>query len=238
MDDQLRILLITAVSVGVFHTLLGPDHYLPFLFFARTLRWSRTKTLWITFLCGIGHVLSSVLLGALGIALGIGLARVNVIESVRGDVAAYLLIAFGLVYGAWGLRRALRSRPHHHVHVHPDGEQHAHVHTHHEEHIHVHASPEKMTSLTPWVLFTIFVFGPCETLIPLLMYPAARRSMFGTIAVTTAFTIATVSTMLVTVTLALMGIERIPLGKLERYSHALAGGALAICGVAIRFAGI
>jgi sulfite exporter TauE/SafE len=238
MDDQFRILLLTAVSVGFLHTLLGPDHYLPFLFFARSLRWSRTKTLWITFLCGIGHVLSSVALGALGIALGLGLAYLKLIESVRGDVAAYLLIAFGLVYGAWGLRRALRNRPHTHTHLHPDGAVHAHFHTHHEEHMHVHGAPEKVTSLTPWVLFTIFVFGPCETLIPLLMYPAARRSIMGMVAVVTAFTIATVGTMLVTVTLVLSGIERIPLGKIERYSHALAGGALALCGVTIRFAGL
>ncbi|HOD34406.1 MAG TPA: hypothetical protein PLR20_01590 [Syntrophales bacterium] len=29
---------------------------------------------------------------------------------------------------------------------------------------------------TPWVLFTIFVLGPSEPLIPVLMFPAARNA--------------------------------------------------------------
>ena len=35
--------------------------------------------------------------------------------------------------------------------------------THHGEHMHPHLVG---ASLTPWALFVIFVFGPCEPLIP------------------------------------------------------------------------
>jgi len=31
MSNELMILLVTAASIGFFHTLLGPDHYLPFI---------------------------------------------------------------------------------------------------------------------------------------------------------------------------------------------------------------
>jgi hypothetical protein len=78
----------------------------------------------------------------------------------------------------WGLRRAWRSRPHAHGHAHGADDRHEHRHTHDDEHAHVHEA-ERTRSLTPWVLFTIFVFGPCEPLIPILMYPAAAESLWG-----------------------------------------------------------
>ena len=84
------------------------------------------------------------------------------------------------------------------------------------------------------VLFTIFVFGPCEPLIPVLMYPAAEGSWWGVGVVAGVFGLATLATMLVTVALGHLGLSRLPLGGLERYSHALAGLALVACGLVIR----
>jgi hypothetical protein len=49
-----------------------------------------------------------------------------------------------------------------------------------------------------------------------------------------AFGLATLATMLVTVALGHLGLSRLPLGRLERYSHALAGMALMACGLAIQ----
>ena len=66
MSNEYAILVMTAASVGFLHTLLGPDHYLPFIVMAQARRWSFLKTGWITFLCGVGHVGSSVLLGIMG----------------------------------------------------------------------------------------------------------------------------------------------------------------------------
>jgi hypothetical protein len=84
------------------------------------------------------------------------------------------------------------------------------------------------------VLFTIFVFGPCEPLIPILMYPAASESAIGVLVVATAFGAVTIATMLAVVLLLTFGLERLPGRRLERYGHALAGLAILLCGVAIR----
>ena len=65
MDQSILLLMWTAATIGFIHTLAGPDHYLPFVMMARARQWSQRKTLWITLLCGIGHVLSSVVLGPL-----------------------------------------------------------------------------------------------------------------------------------------------------------------------------
>ncbi len=236
MSQEIQILAITAASIGFVHTLIGPDHYVPFIMMAWARKWSLLKTTVITFLCGIGHVASSVVLGLAGIALGIAVGKLEMFESFRGNIAAWLLIAFGLVYFVWGLRRAYLNKPHTHIHLHSDDE-HTHEHTHNGEHIHVHDQPAKV-NITPWVLFTIFVFGPCEPLIPLIMYPAAKSSMVGMIMVTAVFGVVTISTMLAITLLAVSGIQFTKLNHFERYTHALAGATILLCGLAIQFAGL
>jgi len=55
------------------------------------------------------------------------------------------------------------------------GSAHGHKHAHHGSHAHVHEEGSG-ANITPWALFIIFVLGPCEPLIPILMYPAAKQS--------------------------------------------------------------
>lgn len=235
MTNQIELLAMTAAGIGFIHTLAGPDHYLPFIMMARARNWPRSKTAWIAFASGIGHVLSSVVLGFIGIALGIAVSKLTFIESMRGDFAAWMLTAFGFVYCVWGIRCAIKNRPHRHFHTHEDGSLHEHEHGHKEEHAHVH---EGKGNIMPWIIFTIFVFGPCEPLIPILMYPAARESISGLIFVTAVFSIATIGTMLTVITLATFGLELLPFRKLERYTHAAAGAAIMLCGFAILFLGL
>jgi len=237
MSQELMILLVTAASIGFFHTLFGPDHYLPFIVMGKARNWSMIRTAGITVLCGIGHVGSSVLLGLIGVALGIAVTQLEGVESFRGNLAAWALIAFGLVYFVWGMRRAWKTKPHEHVHVHANGGIHTHTHVHTEEHAHVHEGNHP-ANLTPWVLFTIFVLGPCEPLIPILMYPAAQGSLWGLLLVTAIFGGVTILTMLGIVMASMWGINLIPMKKMEQYTHALAGGSICLCGLAIQFLGL
>ncbi len=236
MTNEIAVIAGTAAFLGFFHTLIGPDHYLPFIVLAKARRWGTLRTALITFLCGLGHVLSSIALGFVGIAIGVALSSMEAIESARGEIAAWLLIGFGLVYCVWGVHRAVRARRHEHAHPHENGTDHAHVHSHMAEHTHVHVSSYR--TLTPWILFTIFVFGPCEPLIPLVMVPAAEHSMVGVAVVAAVFAVTTISTMLVVVVASSYGLSRLPLRPLERYSHALAGLSIFLCGGAIKVFGI
>jgi sulfite exporter TauE/SafE len=237
MTAELNALIITAASIGFFHTILGPDHYLPFIMMSWARKWSAVKTALITLLCGLGHIGSSVVLGLIGVALGLAVSKLEAAESVRSSVAAWLLIAFGLVYFVWGLRRAWRNKPHAHSHVHVDKSEHIHPHSHHLEHLHVHDEKAAL-SIAPWTLFVIFVFGPCEPLIPILMYPAAKNSLFGLVVVTCVFGTVTIGTMLGVVLLSRAGVSFIKLSRLQRFSHALAGATICLCGLAIQFMGL
>jgi len=236
MTSELTILAATAASIGFVHTITGPDHYLPFIVIGRARGWRLRRTLLTAAVCGVGHVASSVVLGLVGIGLGVAVGRLEIIEGIRGDLAAWLLISFGLIYAAWGVKQAVRNRPHSHKHLHADGTSHDHDHHHHNEHTHVHEA--KNSSLTPWALFVIFVLGPCEPLIPILMYPAARANVGGLILVTGIFAVVTIATMVGMVYLAERGIALLPLKKLERYAHLMAGLAIFSSGLAIRFLGL
>lgn len=231
-----QILLVTAASVAFLHTVLGPDHYLVFTAMGKARAWSLGRTLRITLLCGLGHILGSVIIGLVGIAAGVQLASLTAIEGMRGNLAGWALLAFGLVYFAWGLKQAGRSYRHSHVHVHEDV-VHDHEHDHQSEHAHVHAAGAR-NAITPWAMFIIFVLGPCEALIPLFMYPAAQQSAGLVIAVALVFGTVTLLTMLACVVATTIGVERLRLPTSGRYAHAAAGALVACCGAAISFIGI
>jgi sulfite exporter TauE/SafE len=236
MSEQLGILALSAAAIAFFHTLLGPDHYLPFIAMARAQGWSLARTATITALCGAGHILSSVLLGAVGIALGLAASFFEPLDEIRGSLAAWAFMSFGLVYLAWGLRQARKNAPHSHAHPHTDGHVHDHGHAHGGEHVHVHE--DGATRLTPWVVFVIFALGPCEPMIPVIMYPAVKGNYLDLIAVTAVFGAVTMTSMLAVVLGASLGLKSIPLRSWDRYSHALAGATLFLCGAAMQFFGL
>ena len=234
MPNEISVLLITAASIGFIHTLFGPDHYIPFIAMSKAGNWSKFKTLWVTILCGIGHVGSTIVLGFLGIAFGYSVFHLESIESYRGDIAGWLLLVFGLLYMVWGIRRAILNKPHSHTHIHHDGSMEFHSHDHEKEHEH----KENKSSMRIWIIFTIFIFGPCEPLIPVLMYPAARGTLFDVVIVCSVFSLVTIGTMLTIVFSALYGMSFVPMKKMEQYSHALGGFAIFMCGIAVQFLGL
>jgi len=237
MTSEILVLSFSAAAIAFVHTIFGPDHYLPFIAMARARDWSKRKTLRVTLGCGLGHLAGSIALGVVGITLGFQLSSLEWLENVRGNFAAWLLIGFGLAYTARGLRKAYRNRPHTHWHNH-DGVTHAHLHSHHQDHAHVHEKAGHPKSLAPWIIFVIFVLGPCEPLIPLLMYPAARESLAGVLMVTSIFGVVTVLTMTAVVFLAISGLESLRFKRFERYGHAVAGSTLLACGLAVVFLGL
>ena len=199
-------LLSTAMTIGILHTAIGLDHYIPFVAMSKANNWTFAKTAAVVFVCGIAHVLSSVVLGLLGILLGAQLTSVLGIQHFRAEIALWFLIAFGFVYMLIGIAGAIKNKPHKHIAAH---------------------------SFLP--LFVLFILGPCELLIPLLMYPAAQNGMMSVAAVAVVYSVCTIATMIFCTAVVLKGVNIMPVKKIERYSHALAGFAVFICGLAVLF---
>lgn len=106
-------LFVGSLLLSIFHALI-PSHWLPVLAIGKQEGWSHQKTLWITFVTGMAHVLSTVL-------FGLSLAAVGGILSEHISGFTYWL-APGLlvVLGAFYVYQHYR---HHHFHLHGQSTQ-------------------------------------------------------------------------------------------------------------------
>ena len=219
MPDPIQtttLLLGTAASLAIVHTLLGIDHSLPFVALGRARGWALGRTLLVTALCGAGHVASSVVIGAAGVGLGIATDALLWLESARGELAAALLIGFGLAYAAWAGCKGLRAR---------DGAR-------------SHRDSRGADRVTPWALFVLFVLGPCEPLIPLMVVPGMARDWLGVAAVVGVFGLLTIGVMLLAVAAAWRGVALLGAERIGRHADVAAGLVVAASGAAVLFLGL
>lgn len=231
MQNELEVLIIAAMGISFLHTVAGPDHYLPFIALSKSRGWSFSRTLGWTVVCGCGHIASSIILGLGGAAIGWSLSKLQWIESVRGGVAAWVLLAFGLAYATWGVIRAQKNKRHKHFDM-DEKDIYVYEHKHGET-----VLPKERHKVTPWVMFLIFLLGPCEPMIPLLSFPAAQNSLQGMMLLITIYTIFTLATMIGMVLLGYYGFSFFKSDKLERYMHAVGGLAIFVCGAGMVFMG-
>lgn len=208
------VLIASAVSLAFFHA-LAPDHWLPFVALARGSRWPMRRLGFVTTLAGIGHVVSSLLLGLIGLWAGWALHRTEGIETWRGDVAIWMLIGFGVAYALWGLKHA----------------QHAHPHVTVQDAVKLYAARRV------WMLIAILVFGPCEPLIP-LMFLAYDHGMQVVWLVCIVFSLVTIGMVVGQSCLAYAGVRLIQAEWMERYAHALAGLVIVLTVILVKLLGI
>ncbi len=101
-------LLIGSTLLSIFHALI-PSHWLPVLAISRQEKWTNRHTLWVTFIIGLAHVLSTVLVGGILALLGGMLAT-------EGHIFTHLLApALLILLGIFYLYQHYR---HHHFHLH------------------------------------------------------------------------------------------------------------------------
>jgi nickel/cobalt exporter len=205
----MNLLLFSTITVGFIHA-LAPDHWLPFVMISKAQNWGKWKLTSLTTLAGLGHVGSSLLIGALGVLLGVVAEKVNVWETSRGTIASWLLIGFGLAYMVWGMKNWGRK------------------HTH---------EIDRAKIVSYWTLFALVVFGPCEPLIPLI-FAGYAFGWGGVVFVFAIFSGTTIGMMLLQVHLATYGISLLRIHWLEHASDAMAGGVIVLTGVMIMLLGM
>ena len=205
MNKGYVVLMMSTLSIAFLHS-LAPDHWMPFAVIGKARKWSNLKLAFVTLVSGIGHVGSSILLGALGIALGFSLSHLKAIESQRAQIGIYLLIGFGIAYMLWGIKKAREYK---------------------HEHSHAHNIDNR--TITLWTLFAVFVLGPCEPLIPIMIL-ATEYGWHGIALASAVFSVVTILMMVGQTLLARYGIQIIRHDIAERYSHALAGFVIALTG--------
>jgi len=234
-ETTMTSLISLSIFLGLMHSVMGPDHYIPFLAMARAGNWTIIRTLAVVGFCGLGHVLSSVIIGLIGVVLGMAVGRIERIEIFREDVAGWLLIIFGVAFTIYGIRQMRLNKPHsHHFPKIPAIE---HIHDHDElgggDECHDHGGHSQGTSMISiWTLFVIFVFCPSGPLIPQLMYPAAKGDFLTVVVVAASYSVTTILTMMILVAAGYYGLRKLP--PLERYTNVAAGIAIIITGILVK----
>lgn len=114
MSAATPALIAAAAGVGFAHAIL-PDHWLPLAVVGRTRGYPTARLARLSGLAGIAHVLVSLLLG--GLIVAVGLQFRSTVEHAQNIVVGSVLVATGLAFAA------LELSGHGHSHAH---EEHAH----------------------------------------------------------------------------------------------------------------
>jgi nickel/cobalt exporter len=125
MSATTPALLAAAAGVGFGHAVL-PDHWVPLAVVGRTRRYPLTRVARLSGLAGVAHVLVSMVLG--GVIIAVGLQFRSTVQSAQAAIIGGLLIATGLGFAVVELTG---HRP-----------GHGHGHQHSGVDVHEHAAPE------------------------------------------------------------------------------------------------
>jgi nickel/cobalt exporter len=217
-------LLAAAAGVGLGHAVL-PDHWVPLALLGRTRRYPLARVARLSALAGVAHVLVSVLLG--GVIVAVGLQFRSHVQSAQDEIVGGLLIATGLGFAIV----ELSGRGHRHAHPH-HGPTDDHLHDH--DHTHAHAS--KIRGLAAVIIPFGAAASPDLTILPVFLAAGAVGvgTAVGSLLVFAAVTIGTIVGLTVA---AARGGYQIRGAWLERRGNTLTAlvlvaiGALVLAGV-------
>lgn len=221
------VLVGTAVSTALFHTLI-PDHWLPFVLIGLGRRWSAAKTSLWSGLSAAMHIVFSIALGLLGVAVGHGASMV--VGEGFSRLSGLLLIVFGVAYALYvrrkgghfhiGGQRIHRTVPHVHGPDHP-----AHALEGVEEDL-VHAEER---GPGPFTLAAIIGLNPCVLVFPLLM-KGAEYGVGTVLATAIAYGAATMAVMVGLTWFGVGSGRLLEMRFLRRYGEVFSGWGIAFVG--------
>jgi len=206
-------LIAAAAGVGFGHAIL-PDHWLPLAVLGRSNRYPLAKVARLSLLAGVAHVLLSVILG--GVIIAIGLQFRSTVQGAQDAIIGGLLIATGIGFAVFELTG--------HGHSH---DEHDHEHDHQHDHER-HGIRGLAAVMVPFGAAA----SPDLTILPVFLAAAAvgTGTAVGSLAVFGAVTIGTIVTLTVVAT---RGGYRIRGQWLERWGNAITAATLVVIGALV-----
>ncbi len=221
-------ILAAAAGVALGHAIL-PDHWVPLAVLGRTRRYPLARVAMLSGLAGIAHVLVSVVLG--GVIIAVGLQFRSAIEHAEGSIVGGLLIATGVGFLVFELTGHGHSHSHNHDHedTHPPDHGHA-------EHRRGASRSSRLHGLAAVMVPFGAAASPDLTILPVFLAATAigTATAIGSVAIFAAVTIGTIVGLTMAAT---RGGYEIRGEWLERWGNALTAlvligiGALVLTGV-------
>jgi nickel/cobalt exporter len=194
-------LIAGSLILSVLHALI-PNHWLPVLAISKQNNWTLSQTTSLTFIAGLAHALSTVLIGVI-----IGIVGVNLSSSVEQFthyIAPAVLSCIGLFY----------------------------IYQHHRhKHFHLHTRPVEKgrRNVIIGLAFAMF-FSPCFEIEGLFLL-AGTKGWRMILLLASLYTIVTVGGMVLWVRLAYKGLLKLNWHSLEHNAGIIAGITLIITGI-------
>jgi nickel/cobalt exporter len=196
-------LIAAAAGVGFGHAIL-PDHWVPLAVVGRTRRYPLARVARLSGLAGVAHVLVSIFLG--GVIIAIGLQFRSAVQSAQDTIIGAILVLTGLGFAVLELTGyGLHSHDHDHDHQHHAGHHHhdgdgghSHAHQHdHEAKPHAHRHPEaggRLSGLAAIMVPFGAAASPDLTILPVFLAATAAGTATAIVSVLVfaAVTIATI----------------------------------------------
>jgi len=108
-------IFLGSLTLSVIHALI-PNHWIPLIAISKTEKWSNKETLFATFITGLSHTLSTIIIGIIVGFIGIKLSEsYNYIIKVA---APLILLLIGVIYFLIDLKTS-----HHHDHFDINGQK-------------------------------------------------------------------------------------------------------------------
>jgi hypothetical protein len=216
-------LLVAAAGVGFGHAVL-PDHWVPLAVLGRTRRYPLSRVARLSGLAGVAHVLVSIVLGAVIIAVGLQFR--STVAHAQDTIIGSILIATGIGF----LLLELTGRGHHHAH--DEGHDHHHHgpgHDHGHDHEHAHRS---LSGLAAVMVPFGAAASPDLTILPVFLAAttAGIATAVGSVVIFAAVTIGTIMGLTLA---AARGGYQIKGDWLERWGNLVTAGVLAAIGALV-----
>ncbi len=220
MSTATPALVAAAAGVGFGHAIL-PDHWVPLAVIGRTRRYSLGRVARLSSLAGVAHVLVSIVLG--GVIIAVGLQFRSAVESTQDTIIGCLLILTGV--GFAGIE--LTGHGHHDEHHH---HEHDHDHDHFDEHGHDHRG--RGAALAAIMVPFGAAASPDLTILPVFLAAAAAGA---TTAIVSLFVFAatTVGTIVTLTLFACFGGYQVRGQWLERWGNVVTALVLVVIGALI-----
>jgi hypothetical protein len=229
----LSTIALTGFTVAFFHAAI-PTHWLPFVLVSRARGWSRGRTMSVAVFAGLGHVALTTLLG-LGVAW-FGFQIDERVGKLFPLVIGGALLLIGLFY-AWR-----QVSGHGVLHHHPPGGHHQESAAcgHESDHSHWEHELEDSSLVArksgDWSsvsgLFLMLTFSPCEGFLPIYL-SGVRFGWHGFAVLSAILALGTLAGMLIFTGLTLVGMERFPVQRFERFEAGLLGLIFCLLGVLV-----
>jgi hypothetical protein len=222
-------LLAAAAGVGFGHAIL-PDHWVPLSVLGRTRRYPLATVARLSGLAGVAHVMVSIALGAVIIAVGLQFR--STVQSAQDTIIGIVLIATGIGFLVVELTGHGHGHPHDHEHSHTHGHAHEHPHTDDPPGHHPRRPQRRLQGLAAVMVPFGAAASPDLTILPVFVAAAAAgvATAIGSLVIFAAVTIGTI----VGLTLAATrGGYEIRGEWLERWGNLFTAAVLAIIGALV-----